>query len=82
MIGTMAISDLMTTELKRHVRETSSAISETGFKDAEGQNPDFYVWDVVRTALGKSYDECCNDDIPHAFVALEYLLERVKSETR
>ena len=78
----MAISESMTIELKKHVREVSDAITAGAFNDAEGQNPDFYVWNIVRTALGKSYSECSDEDIPRALLELEYLLERVKSETR
>jgi hypothetical protein len=76
----MAISDEMTLGLKGMVRRISDEISSSGFLDKD-MNPDFYVWNIVRSALGKSYSECTDADIPRAHEALQSLAERVKSET-
>lgn len=76
----MAISASETEGLKKRVREVVDLISASGFQPPSSSEPAFYVWDEVRTALGKSYKECNDEDIPRAFEALKLLKERIENE--
>lgn len=76
----MAISECATRRLKERVREISDELTASGL--IYNKQPEFLVWDIVRDALGKSYADCEDVDIPRALDALEFFLERLKSETR
>ena len=81
-MGNMPISKEKTRELKECVREVSLALSRIEHFTESGVDPTITTWDVVRNALGKSYSECDDADIPKALEALNLFIERVKNEKR